>query len=420
MVISTQLNPDSLKTDQQTLRSLAQRWMELAHLPVMADRQRAWTALKDLRAERPMVLFEVWTLEDYVAEAELACQDPFLRSVELEMRRAIRQVEEIGDDRVLEPLWRLGWVIHSSDYGVPIQAEHAQDERGGDVAYHYNHPIQSTADIERLLPRTYQVDRVESDRRLKLLQETFGDILPVTLHGVDSFLPGLTADLFRLLGNDRLLAWTYDEPDSLHTIMAYLRSDRLAYYTWLEREGLLGLNNTSQLVGSGSPGFTTALPAPGYAGQTRLFDEWIWMESQETTMISPRMFARLFLPYMAEISRLFGLVYYGCCEPVHDRWEPIIQAIPNIRAVSISPWCDQYQIAEKLGKAVVFSRKPRPWPVSGPNPDWQALEQDLDETVTAARDCNLEIIYRDVYRIEGDRMRLRRWVNLVRSRIGGE
>jgi hypothetical protein len=43
----------------------------------------------------------------------------------------------------------------------------------------------------------------------------------------------------------------------------------------------------------------------------------------------------------------------------------------------------------------------------------------MDETLAAARDCNLEIIYRDVYRIHGDRPRLRRWVELARSRIGG-
>jgi hypothetical protein len=71
--------------------------MELASLPVMAVRRRQWTALKDLRAERPMVLFETWTLENYVAEDELACQDPELRRVEKAMRAVIRQAEEIGN-----------------------------------------------------------------------------------------------------------------------------------------------------------------------------------------------------------------------------------------------------------------------------------------------------------------------------------
>jgi hypothetical protein len=213
--------------------------------------------------------------------------------------------------------------------------------------------------------------------------------------------------------------WTYDAPDALHRLIAYLRDDRLAYFGWLEREGLLGLNSTGwELAGSGSPGYTTALPQPDYAGAPRLRDLWAWMESQETTMISPRMFARFFLPYMADVSRQFGLIYYGCCEPVHDRWDQIVAAIPNVRAVSVSPWCDRRAIAEKLGRNYVFSRKPKAAPISGPNPDWDELEQDLDETLAAARDCNLEIIYRDVYRINGDRPRLTKWTQMVRSRIG--
>jgi hypothetical protein len=224
--------------------------------------------------------------------------------------------------------------------------------------------------------------------------------------------------LFRLIGNDNLLTWPYDAPEALHAVMATLRDDRLVYYRWLEAEGLLGLNNDSHIVGSGSPGYTTALPAAGYAGQARLRDLWIWMESQETTMISPRMFAKFYLPYMAEVAADFGLVYYGCCEPVHDRWDMILAAIPQVRAVSISPWCDMKFMGEQLGKTCIFSRKPKPWFLSGDQADWDALEKDVDETIAAARDGCLEILYRDVYRINGDRMRLRRWVDLVRSRIG--
>ncbi len=408
--------------DQQVLRRLAGRWMELASLPVMEERRRLWTALKDLRAERPMVLFETWTLENYVRDEELECTDPFLREVELPMRRYIRQVEEIGDDMVIEPHWRLYWDIQVDypDYGVGVQATHADDAHGGQVGYAYKHPIRTPQEVERLKPRTWQVDREETRRKQARLQEAFGGILPVVIHGTGGLHSSLTGGLFKLIGNNNLLMWTYDAPEALQRVMTYLRDDRLAYFRWLEAEGLLGLNNDSELIGSGSPGFTTHLPAPGYAGRPRLCDLWAWMESQETTMISPAMFARLFLPYMAEVCQLFGLIYYGCCEPVHDRWGPISAAIPHIRGVSISPWCDMPKIAEMLGRERIFSRKPRPWPISGPAADWDALAQDLDETLLAARDCNLEIIYRDVYRIDGDRARLRRWVDLARSRIGGK
>jgi hypothetical protein len=392
--------------------------MEMASLPVMAERKRLWTALKDLRPERPMVLFETWTVGNYVAEDELECSDPFFRDIELSMRRAIRQTEDIGDDFVLEPFWRVYWKITDNGYGVPIIAEHADDAHGGQVAYQYNHPIRTPEDVTRLRPRTWCVDRAATQMKVEQLEEAFGGILPVVLHGTGGHLAALTSDLFRLIGNNNLLTWPYDAPEALHQVMAYLRDDRLAYYTWLEQERLLGLNNDVELVGSGSPGYTTSLPQPDFTGQPRLRDLWIWMESQETTMISPAMFAKFYLPYMADVARLFGLVYYGCCEPVHDRWERIIQAVPNVRAVSISPWCNMSVMGEKLDGKIIFSRKPKPWLITGDAPDWDGLRQDLDETLAAVPNGRLEIIYRDVYRV-GSRANLRRWAELVRSRIGG-
>ena len=151
------------------------------------------------------------------------------------------------------------------------------------------------------------------------------------LHGTGSHWAALTQDLFKLIGNDNLLIWTYDAPDALHRLMAYLRDDRLAYFGWLERgraarpqQHRLGAGRLRQPRLHQQPARSPTMP-----GTARLRDIWAWMESQETTMISPRMFGQFFLPYMADVSRQFGLIYYGCCEPVHDRWDKIIAAIPE-------------------------------------------------------------------------------------------
>jgi len=404
--------------DREILRTLASRWVEIASQPIMAERKRQWTALKDLEAERPMVLFEVGTLEDYFSNTELQCEDPAFHGIEAHMRRVMRHAEEVGDDIVLEPCWRIGWNTGSSGHGVETPSHHAEDHTGGRTGYAFDNPIQKPDDIGQLKPRSFWVDREATQQWHQRLSDIFGDIMPVILHGTTGHHAGLTSHVFRLLGNQNLMTWPYDEPEAIHRLMTYLRDDRLAYFDWLEKEELLGLNNNSTLVGSGSPGFTTALPRSEYTGTAQLKDLWIWMESQETTAISPAMFGEFFLPYMAEICQRFGFIYYGCCEPLHDRWDKMIAAIPNIRAASISPWCDMEAIAERLGKDCVFSRKPRPAPISGVAPDWGALREDIAETLTAARNCNLEIVFRDVYRIHGDRPRLRKWVNMVRSLIG--
>jgi hypothetical protein len=392
--------------------------MELAALPVMDERKRLWTALKDLRAERPMILFETWTVENYVEDSELLCEDPDLRGIEFHMRHDIRQFEEVGDDIVIEPVWRVGWHVRGTDFGVKTPTHGAEDIEGGHVAYVYENPIREPADIDRLHLRSWRVDREASRRYADKVSDVFGDILPVSLHGTQCIGQSLTRDVFQFLGNDRLLFWVYDEPEAIHRIMALLRDDAVAYYKWLEQEELLGRNDHWTFVGSGSPGYTSSLPQADFSGTARLNDIWIGMDSQETTAISPAMFAEFFLPYMADVCRLFGLVYYGCCEPVHDRWKHIVEAIPNVRAVSVSPWCDLRAIASLLGKDVVYSRKPRPAPISGSAADWDALSKDLDATIEAARDCNLEIIFRDVYRIGGKRERLRRWVGMAKAKLG--
>lgn len=405
-------------TDRDILRSLAARWMELASQPIMAERARAWTALHDLRGERVMVLFETGTLEHYVEDRELQCSDPAHRGMEMHLRRTLRHVEEVGDDTVLEPYWTVGWQVRGESYGVEYTVTRATDSSGGGQGYTYDHPIRTPDDLEKLHARRWTVDRDATARERERVDALFGDVLPVKVKGAGCHLPGLTSEVFRLAGNDNLLMWPYDEPEAMHRLMGYLRDDRLAMYQWLEREGLLSLNTDSRYVGSGSPGFTSALPTPGSKEPAQLTDLWAWIESQETTMVSPEMFAEFYLPYMADLANRFGLVYYGCCEPIHDRWAPIIGQIGNIRAVSVSPWNDFRKVGEFFGDKYVYSRKPTPAPLSGVTPDWDALREDLDATFDGARGCNLEIVFRDVYRIHGDRARLRKWVEMARERSG--
>lgn len=135
-------------------------------------------------------------------------------------------------------------------------------------------------------------------------------------------------------------------------------------------------------------------------------------------MVSPKMYGEFFLPYIARLTERFGLVYYGCCEPVHDRLDQIMGSIPNLRSVSVSTWADFDRVAEMLGRRYVFSRKPNPVFISGETLDWERTEADLRKTYAAAKDCNVELLFRDVYTLGGDRTRLSRWVALAKSVFG--
>jgi hypothetical protein len=419
------------ENEKQSLRSLAARWMEHARRPVMKERIRQWKAVKDLKAEKPMILVETCMLPDYIGAKELCCEDPYLRSIERSLHEIVRHADEIGDDVVVEPFFRIPWALEISDYGVPIEAHHATTSTGSDLGYSFNFGVQSEADAKKLHLRARWVDRSETARQKDLLEGIFGDILPVRVGGYDHFDPvpgyrpwlgnlygGLTMDLFKLIGNDRLLTWVYDKPDLLHAIMTILRDDRAAHFQFMEREGLLYQNTDTWMPCPGSYGFVSDL-APVDGQPVRLKDCWCWTESQESAPISPTMFRDFYLPYLAEVTRPFGLTYYGCCEALHDRFECIQEAIPNLRAVSVSGWSNLFTMGEMLGKKYVYSRKPTPAYISGASPNWALVEKDVRDTLSAAKNCNLELCFRDIYTINGDRPRLKRWVEMTRAMMQG-
>ena len=95
----------------------------------------------------------------------------------------------------------------------------------------------------------------------------------------------------------------------------------------------------------------------------------------------------------------------GCCEPQTEPPRPHHRSHAQPALVSVTPWADFERTREMLGSDYVFSRKPRPGTLSGAEPHWERAEEDLRRTHDAAgrNDCNVELLFRDVYDVGGDR-----------------
>lgn len=422
--------------EKKILRDLAQEWIEKANQPEMEEKKKGWRSVKDLNAHRPMILVETRFINNFVAVSELECNDPFLRNVEYTMKRYLRQASEVCDDIVIEPYYRFGWEIIHDGYG----AEDDQTEMNASPENSYenylgtsfNHCIKSPDDVNKLKVRNYTLKKDIPEYKA-MLEDIIGDILPVWLCGynptfnndylgyqprIGTNIFSLTMDLFKLIGNENLLLWVYDYPEEINRIMSLLLEDRRRLYTWLEKEKILALNSDNQFTAARSYGYVSDLPAVGSKEDIYLSDLWGWAESQETEMFAPDMFGEFFLPYLAELSKMFGLIYYGCCERVDDRWELIKKVIPNLRAVSVSAWSNLQKMGEKLGRDYVYSRKPNPAFISGAAPNWGELRKDIENTWKAAKNCSLEIIFRDIYDVNGERKRLSDWVEMARAIVG--
>ena len=138
---------------------------------------------------------------------------------------------------------------------------------------------------------------------------------------------------------------------------------------------------------------------------------WGFGESQETVGISPEMFEEFVFPYQIEILERFGLNCYGCCEPLDKRWH-IVEKLPRLRRVSVSPWADRRFMAERLGNRYIFSMKPNPADLAMPEFDEDRVRATVRQDLAAARGCVVEMIMKDTHTICNEPSRVTRWVQI--------
>ncbi|MDF1514455.1 MAG: hypothetical protein P1S60_11655 [Anaerolineae bacterium] len=405
------------KNDINVLRGLYVRQREMAADPVMQERRRLWYKHAALNGERPMILAEtVGVLDELIPLHSLHCQEPWARDLERGLRELIFRYESVQDDFVIQPYIDYRWFVDDGDFGVSVELVHGENE-GKRGSYHWDPPVKNLdVDIEKLSFRQPRVDREKTISWAAFLDDQFGDILPIRLRGSYWWTTGLTWTAINLIGLESLMMAMYDNPAGLHRLMSFLRDECLNFISWFEREELLTLNNEADYVGSGSQGWTDELPRDEKmeGHPVLLSDLWGLSESQETVGISPTMFEEFIFPYQLPVIKKFGLSYYGCCEPVHNRWH-IIKRIPNLRRVSVSPWCDEEEMAEGLGENYIYCRKPNPTLISTGHFDDEAIEKDIGTTLRYTEHCTLEFAMKDVHTLNNDPNRLGRWVQLTRE-----
>lgn len=401
------------RAEREVLRSLAAKVAELAARPSEDEKRELWYHHYALRPTRPLVFASPensW--HELIPEQQLLCTNELARAWEMRLRREIHWGTVLRDDRVIEPFFDLKHVYSESDWGMHERRIGA----GQGSAYTWDPPLKGYGDMARLRFPHISVDHEATAQRAELAQEVFGDWLAVRVRTVWNWTWGLTWVLAKLRGLAQIMYDMVDHPNDLHRLMAFLRDGHLARLDFLEQNGLLSLNNDGSYVGSGAFGWTRELPAPGFAGKVRTCDLWGFAESQETVGISPAMFAEFVFPYQLPILERFGLNRYGCCEPLDRRW-PIVERIPRLRVVAVSPWSDVGYMAERLGNRYVLSLHARPSDLALPSFDEDRIRCGLREAMQVMRrhDCRVEVIMQDTHTVRNEPDRLTRWVQIARE-----
>ena len=412
---------DIQQKDRDILRRLAEEQAEIAALPVQEEKRGLWRKLNARNPARPMVMIDqvCWHEMNIDNELTLRCTDPECRSYEEFLRRTLYQWRHFPVDMVVEPFIRVPKAVTNTGFGIQIHENIAVSDPHNDVVGHkYLNQFRTMDDLEKIKTPHITHDPAETGRRLAVAHELFDGLLEVRPWGYDPSYMSTWDPISQWMGVENALYALVDQPELMHGIVGRVTDGYLSLLDQLEGQGLL-CQPQSLIHCTGA--YSTELPAPGYdPHRPRTQDLWMFGMAQMFSTVSPRMFKEFEVDYTPRICERFGLVYYGCCDPLDGKMEQV-RLIPNVRKISMSPWVDQARGAAEIGRDYVFSRKPSPALLAFDTFDPQQVRQDLQATVHICEqhNCPLEIILKDISTVRYQPERLFQWAEVARQVVEG-
>jgi len=404
--------------DKNIIQELASKVAEIAALPIQEKKRRMWRDLNGLRDTRPMVMIDqvCWNEMNVNDELTLRCSDPECRDYELRLRKIIYQWKHFPVDMVVEPYITVPMAIHNSGFGIKTDEEIAVgDETNSVVGHMYKNQFNDESDLDKIKTPVVTHDEQETSRRLEIAHDILDDVLEVKKGGVEPYL-SLIDPLSTWMGVEGALYTIIDKPELMHGILDKMTNGYLTMLDQLEEQGLL--SNCQTLIHC-TGAYTDELPAPGYNPEKpRTKDMWMFGLAQMFSTVSPEMFKEFEIDYTIKICERFGLVYYGCCDPLDGKMDEV-RMLPNVRKVSMSPWANEERGAEEIGKDYVFSRKPNPAHVGMTRFDDKLVRDHLKATreVCDKNGCSLEFILKDISTVCYEPQRLEQWAKIAMETV---
>ena len=399
--------------DREILRELATRKAELAHSARNDEIMEMWKKQAKGIRDTPTVrlLFSNFTNE--VIQNRLRCEDSQARDLERNLLSYMVGRELFDDDTPISDTFDVNLFVKLNPFGTAPKMVRAKDS----IGYHIE-PLTDDieADLDLFRGGSFQVDLKGTQEWCAFADGIIGDILPSRIT-MPSLTGAITNPLVKLINMETYYMSMYDSPEALHEIMDMSTSVYERYYDYLEEQKLLLPTNDFARLNQESFSFTDELPSSGPITSTKQM--WGFLESQETTAVSPEMYGEFVYPYQDRLVKRYGLLSYGCCERVDAIWEDYLSKWKNLRKLSVSPFNNELQVGEYLrGTRVVYYSKPRAEYVTNVGPlDEDAIRKYFKGVCEAASGCLFEVAQREVGTIYGDFARGKRYVELAKESI---
>ena len=398
--------------DREILRDLAKKQLEYANCPKNDEILKKWNALAEGRRETPTVRLLFSNFSHEVVAPRLQCTSDAARRLEWSLLSTLVGRELFDDDTPISPTYNIGWNTWASPFGISAHTSRIKDQKTS--GYHIDPVIEDLEeDFEKLKGGSFGVNREATLQHKEWVDSLIGDILPTRMV-MHSLSGSITNPLVHLMGMENYYLSMYDCPETLHKVMDMATRIYEQYYDFLEQEQLLLPTCGISPIAQESFAFNSELPTDHVEKTTQC---WGFLESQETTAVSPEVYGEFVYPYQDRLVKRYGLLSYGCCERVDALWTDYLSKWTNLRKLSVSPFNYEPQIGEYLrGSKVIYYSKPRAELVTNRGPmDEDALRTYFRGVCEAASGCLFEIAQREVLTLYGDANRGRRYVEIAKE-----
>ena len=406
--------------DRRVLRALAARKREMAGQPRMQALRALWTAANGLGMTRPPVMVDeiCWNEFAQLDELRLRCEHPFARELETDLRRELFRAESGLGDMIVEPFVECPLQVYDSGFQIDEDVDILRTDPDADVvSRHFHAFIRGIDDVEKIKPPEIAVDRERTRQLAEAMEEIFGGGITVKVAGARGqwFTPW--DFLIRCMGVEDTLYNLYDEPEFIEAaVQRYVECSLLRMDRYRE-DGIWASNNAPVRVGSGGYGLTDKLcPGEGLEQACPTRQMWGCGNAQIFSEVSPEMHWQFSLKYELEWLKQFGAAYYGCCEPLSGKMD-LMDRIPNLLKVSMSPWNDFAAAAERCKGRYVMSCKPNPAVLATERFNEEQARRDIASILEKTRGCSLELIMKDISTVRHEPARLIRWAEIAREEI---
>jgi hypothetical protein len=402
--------------DVAVLRQLASELAEIAALDVHREKSSLWRELNDLKSSRPMVWINeiCWHEMNVDDELTLRTTHPWARDQERDLRRTLYQWRHLPGDMIVDDFLVCPLAIHSTDFGIIEDVDVVRTDAESDiVSRSFKIQIRDFDDLEKIKMPVLSHDEAATEFRFQAMQEVYDGILPIKMQGQTHVWFTPWDYLIRWWGLEEAMMDLILKPDLVHAGVERMVDAWMTELDQFDEQNLLSLDANNTRIGSGGYGYVSELPGDDFdPSHIRPRNMWGCSNAQIFSEVSPEMHWDFAIAHDLRWLERWGLTYYGCCEQLHHKID-LLRRIPNLRKVSVSPWCDSDRIISEIGSDYVMSRKPTPAVLAEDVWRPELARSQMREFLEKAEGCHVELIMKDISTVRREPQRLWEWAEIA-------